>query len=72
LLSFSKSHDGRVIQKTRLPRTILDGQRDPDAVAEQSTMADVVGRTMSDTLTNHNELFIRSLMNVMKEICMVL
>jgi hypothetical protein len=31
-------------------------------------MADVIGRTMSDTLTNHNEIFIRSLMDVMKEI----
>jgi len=31
-------------------------------------MADVIGRTMSDTLANHNEVFIRSLTNVMKEI----
>jgi hypothetical protein len=58
----------KVIQKTMLPRTLFLGQRDPDVVAKQNAMAETISKTMAATLTNHNEVFIRSLTNVMKEV----
>jgi len=67
LLCFTKTRDQAVIQKTRLPRTLLDGQRDGDAVAEHRLMVETISKTMADTLANHNEVFINSVTNAMKE-----
>jgi hypothetical protein len=51
-----------------LPRTLFHERRDPDAVAKQNAMAETISKTMTATLTNHNEVFIISLTNVMKEV----
>lgn len=67
LLSFTKNHDKKVIQKTMLPRTILDGQKHPNDAIERAAMAKTISRAMVTTLANHNEVFLRTLTNVLKE-----
>ena len=47
LLCFTKTRDQAVIQKTRLPRTLLDGQRDGDAVAERTMMVQTISKAMA-------------------------
>jgi hypothetical protein len=68
LLSYGCTHDNKVFQKTKFPRTLLDGQRDPDAVNAQHEMSETIGRAMSDTLTNHNRVFINTLKNTLGEV----
>jgi hypothetical protein len=67
LLSYAKYHEGKVYQKTYLPRVLLDGQPDPNDVAAHNAMYETISRAMSATLANHNEVFLRSLTIVMKE-----
>jgi hypothetical protein len=68
LLSYGRTHDNKVFQKTKFPRTLLDGQRDPDVVNAQHEMSETIGRAMSDTLTNHNRVFINTLKNTLGEV----
>jgi hypothetical protein len=67
LLSYAKDHEGKVYQKNYLPRVLLDGQTDPNDVAARNAMYETISRAISTTLANHNEVFLRSLTNAMKE-----
>jgi hypothetical protein len=61
LLSYGRTRNNKVFQKTKFPRTLLDGLRDPDVVNAQHEMSETIGRAMSETLNNHNQVFINSL-----------
>jgi hypothetical protein len=68
LLSYGHTRDNKVFQRTKFPRTLLDGQRDLDAVNTQHEISETIGRAMSDTLTNHNQVFVNTLTNAMREV----
>jgi hypothetical protein len=67
MLSYAKDHEGRIYQKTYLPRVLLDGQPDPNDGVARHAMYDTITRAMSTTLANHNDLFLASLTNSLKE-----
>jgi hypothetical protein len=67
MLSFAKDHEGRIYQKTYLPRVLLNRQPDPNDAAARHAMYDTITRAMSTTLANHNDIFLASLTNSLKE-----
>ena len=62
LLSYARDHEGKIYQKTYLPRVLLDGQPDPNDVAARNAMYDTISRAMSATLQSHNEIFLRQML----------
>jgi hypothetical protein len=67
MLSYAKDHEGKIYQKTYLPRVLLDGQPDPNDTAARHAMYETITRAMSTTLANHNDVFLASLTNSLKE-----
>lgn len=67
LIVICKHHEGKIYQRNYLPRVLLDGQSDPNEVAARHSMYETITRAMSATLANHNEIFLTSLTNAMKE-----
>jgi hypothetical protein len=67
MLSYAKDHEGKIYQKTYLSRMLLDGQPDPNNIAARHAMYETITRAMSTTLANHNDVFLESLTNSLKE-----
>jgi hypothetical protein len=67
MLSYAKDHEGKIYQKTYLPRVLLDGQLDPNDTTACQAMFETITRAMSIMLVNHNDIFLVSLTNSLKE-----
>jgi hypothetical protein len=67
MLSYAKDQEGKIYQKTYLPRVLLDRQPDPNDTASRHAMYETITRAMSTTLDNHNDVFLASLTNSLKE-----
>ena len=67
LLSFSKNMYRKVIQKTLFPRVIMEGEHDPSVQIQHNAMYESINKAMASALANHNEMFLNSIANAIKE-----
>ena len=61
LLSFSRTRDKKVYQKSLFPRVILDGEH------EHQSMNETISKAMASTLANHNGILLNGITNAIKE-----
>jgi len=67
LLSFSRTRDKKVYQKTLFPRVILEEERDPTVQLQHQAMSETISKAMASTLANHNEILLNGITNAIKE-----
>ena len=57
LLSYTKTHDNKVVQKYPLPRVLMHGQSDIDEVDDRRLFVEAVNKFVHDAKLNHNIAF---------------
>ena len=68
LLSYTKMHDNKVIQKYPLPRVLLHGQSDIDEADDTHFFVDAVNKSIHDAMLHHNTTFLNTFHNTMNEV----
>ena len=58
LLSYTKTHDNKVVQKYPLPRVLLHGQSDIDEAEDRHFFIEAVNKSVHDAILNHNIVFL--------------
>jgi len=66
-LSFNRTRDKKVYQKTLFPRVILEGERDPNIQIQHQAISETISKAMTSTLANHNEILLNGITNAIKE-----
>ena len=67
LLSYTKTRDNKIIQKYPLPRVMLHGQTDTAEAEDRHFFTEVVDKSIRDAISSHNEAFLDTFHNAMKE-----
>ena len=68
LLSYTKTRDNTIVQKYPLPRVLLHGQTDADEAKDRHFFIEVVDKSVRDAISSHNEAFLDTFHNTMKEV----
>ena len=68
MLSYTKTHDNKVLQKYPLPRVLLHGQSDIDEADDRRFFVDAINKSVHDAMLNHNTAFLNTFHNTMKEV----
>ena len=68
MLSYTKTRDNTIIQKYPLPRVLLHGQINVDKAEERRFFMEAVNKSIHDAILNHNEVFLNTFHNTMKEV----
>ena len=68
LLSYTKTRDNTIVQKYPLPRVLLHGQTYADEAEDRRFFVEVVNKSVHDAMSNHNEVFLNTFHNTMKEV----
>ena len=68
LLSYTKTHDNKVVHKYPLPRVLLRGQLDTDEAEDRRFFVEAVNKSVHDAILNHNAVFLNTFHNTMKEV----
>ena len=68
LLSYTKTHDNKVVEKYPLPRVLLHRQTDADEAKDMCFFMEAVNKYVHDAISNHNEVFLNTFHNTMKEV----
>ena len=68
MLSYTKTHDNKVVQKYPLPRVLLHGQSDIDEADDRRFFVDVVNKSVHDAILHHNTTFLNTFHNTIKEL----
>ena len=68
LLSYTKTHDNKVVQKYPLPRVLIHWQSDTDEADDMHFFVDAVNKSVHDAMLNHNTAFLNTFHNTMKEV----
>ena len=67
-MSYTKTCDNTIVQKYPLPRVLLHGQTDVDEAKDRRFFVEVVNKSVHDGMSNHNEAFLNTFHNTMKEV----
>ena len=67
MLSYTKTHDSTIIQKFPLPRVLLHGQTDTVEAEDRRFFTEAIDKSVHDAISSHNEAFVDSFHNTMKE-----
>ena len=67
LLSYTKTRDNTIVQKYPLPRVLLHGQSDADEAEDRRFFMEAVNKSIRDAISSHNEAFLDTFHNAMKE-----
>ena len=67
LLSCTKTRDNTIVQKYPLPRVLLHGQTDVDEAEDTCFFMEAVDKSVRDAISSHNEAFLDTFHNAMKE-----
>jgi len=67
LLSFRRTRDKKVYEKTLFQRVILEGERDPTVQIQHQAMSETISKAMASTLANHNKILLNGITNAIKE-----
>ena len=68
LLSYTKTHDNKVVQKYPLSRVLLHGQTDADEAKDRRFFIEAINKSVHDAILKHNEVFLNMFHNTMKEV----
>ena len=68
LLSYTKTRDNTIVQKYSLPRVLLHGQTDADEAKDRHFFTEAVNTYVRDAISSHNEAFLDTFHNAMKEV----
>ena len=68
LLSYTKTHDNKVIQKYTLPRVLMHGQLDTDEADDRRFFVEAINKSVHDGMLNHNTAFLNTFHNTMNEV----
>ena len=68
LLSYTKTHDNKVVQKYPLLRVLLHGQSDIDEADDRRFFVDAGNKFVHDAMLNHNTIFLNTFDNTMREV----
>ena len=68
LLSYTKTHDNKVVQKYPLQRVLMHGQSDTDEADDSRFFVDAVNTYVHDAMLNHNTTFLNTFHNTMKDV----
>ena len=68
LLSYTKTRDNTIVQKYPLPRVLLHGQTIEDEAKDRRFFVEAVNKSVHDAISNHNEVFLNTFHNTMKEV----
>jgi len=68
LLSYTKTHDNKVIQKYPLSRVLMHGQSDIDEADDRCFFVEAINKSVYDVMLNHNTTFLNTFCNTMKEV----
>ena len=67
-VSYSKIRDNTIVQKYPLPRVLLHGLTDTDETEGRHFFTEVVNKYVHDAISSHNEAFLDTFHNAMKEV----
>ena len=67
-MSYTKTRDNTIVQKYPLPRVLLHGQSDTDEAEDMHFFVEAVNKSVHDAISNHNEIFLNTFHNTMKEV----
>ena len=56
LLSYTKTHDSKVVQKYPLPRVLMHGQSDTDEADDRCFFVEAINKSIHDAILNHIQL----------------
>ena len=56
LLSYTKTHDNKVVQKYPLPKVLIHGQSDIDEADDRRFFVDTVNKSVHDAMLNNIQL----------------
>ena len=68
LLSYTKTRDNTIVQKSPLPRVLVHGQTDADEAEDRRFFMKAINKSVHDDISNHNEVFLNTFHNTMKEV----
>ena len=68
LLSYTKTRDNKVVQKYLLPRVLLHGQTDAVEAEDRRLFTEAVNKSVRDAISSHDEAFLDTFHNTMKEV----
>ena len=68
LLSYIKTRDNIIVQKYPVPRVLLHGQTDAYETEDKHFFMEGINKFVHDALSNHNEIFLNTFHNTMKEV----
>ena len=68
MLSYTKTRENTIIRKYPLPRVLLHGQTDADEAEDMRFFVEAVNKFVHDAMSNHNEVFLNTFHNTMKEV----
>ena len=67
LLSYTKTRDNTIVQKFPLPRVLLLGYINTVEAEDMRFFMEVVDKSVRDAMSSHNEAFLDTFYNAMKE-----
>ena len=68
LLFYTKTRDNTIIQKFPLPRVLLHGQTNIVEAEDRRFFTEIVNKSVHDAISSHNEAFLDTFHNAMKEV----
>ena len=68
LFSYTNTRDNKVVQKYPLPRVMLHGQTYEDEAKDWRFFMEAINKSVHDAISNHNEIFLNTFHNTMKEV----
>ena len=68
MLSYTKTCDNTIVQRYPLPRVLLHGQTDEDEAEDRCFFTEAVNKSVRDAISSHNEVFLDTFHNAMKEV----
>ena len=68
MLSYTKTRDNTIVHKFPLPRVLLHGQTDTTEAEDRRFFTEVVGKSVRDAISSHNEAFLDIFHNAMKKV----
>ena len=68
LLPYTKTCENTIVQKYPPPRVLLHGQIDAYEVEDMRFFMEAVNKSVHDAISNHNEVFLNTFQNTMKEV----
>ena len=68
LLSYTKTHNNKVIKKYQLLRVLMHGQSDTNKADDRRFFVEAINKSVHDAMLNHNTAFLNTFHNTMKEV----